>query len=39
MATTGSRSPPYPPKDFSVEDYLEDLEQVDSQHRSGARYI
>jgi RimJ/RimL family protein N-acetyltransferase len=32
------QDPPYPPEDFSVEDNLEDLEQMDSRHRSGARY-
>ena len=32
------QDPPYPPEDFSVEDNLDDLEQMDSRHRSGARY-
>ena len=32
------QDPPYPPEDFSVEDNLEDLERMDSRHRSGARY-
>ena len=32
------QDPPYPPEDFSVEDNLEDLEQMDSQHRCGTRY-
>ena len=34
----GEQEPPYPPEDFSVEDNLKDLEQMDSQHRSGTRY-
>ena len=32
------QDPPYPPEDFSVEDNLEDLEQMDSEHRNGTRY-
>ena len=32
------QEPPYPPEDFSVEDNLEDLEQMHSEHRNGTRY-
>ena len=32
------QDPPYPPEDFSVEDNLEDVEQMHSRHRSGMRY-
>lgn len=32
------QEPPYPPEDFSVEDNLEDLEQMDREHRNGSRY-
>ena len=32
------QDPPYPPEDFSVEYNLEDLEQMDSEHRTGTRY-
>ena len=32
------QDPPYPPEDFSVEDNLEDLEQMDRAHRDGSRY-
>ena len=32
------QDPPYPPEDFSVEDNLEDLKQMDSRHRRGSRY-
>ncbi len=32
------QEPPYPPEDFSVEDNLEDLEQMDGEHRNGTRY-
>ena len=32
------QDPPYPPEDFSVEDNLADLEQMDSEHREGTRY-
>ena len=32
------QEPPYPPEDFSVDDNLEDLEQMDSEHRNGTRY-
>jgi hypothetical protein len=32
------QEPPYPPEDFSVEDNLEDLEQMDGEHRTGTRY-
>lgn len=32
------QDPPYPPDDFSVEDNLDDLKQMDSRHRSGFRY-
>ncbi len=32
------QDPPYPPEDFSVEDNLADLEQMDGEHRSGSRY-
>lgn len=32
------QDPPYPPEDFSVEDNLEDLKQMDAEHRSGTRY-
>lgn len=30
--------PPYPPEDFSVDDNLGDLEQMDGEHRNGTRY-
>ncbi len=33
------QDPPYPPADFSVDDNLEDLVQMDGHHRSGKRYI
>ena len=29
---------PYPPEDFTVEDNMEDLLQMDSEHRNGTRY-
>ncbi len=32
------QDPPYPPENFSVEDNLEDLEQMDGAHREGTRY-
>lgn len=32
------QDPPYPPEDFSVEDNLEDLEQMGRAHRDGSRY-
>ena len=32
------QDPPYPPEDFSVEDNLEDLQQMDAEHVSGSRY-
>ena len=32
------QDPPYPPEDFSIEDNLDDLTQMDSEHRSGSRY-
>lgn len=32
------QEPPYPPEDFSVEDNLADLEQMDREHRNGTRY-
>ena len=32
------QDPPYPPEDFSVEDNLEDLKQMDAEHRKGTRY-
>ena len=32
------QEPPYPPEDFSVDDNLEDLEQMDGEHRKGTRY-
>lgn len=32
------QDPPYPPEDFSVEDNLQDLEQMDGEHRNGTRY-
>ena len=32
------QDPPYPPEDFSVEDNLADLEQMDDAHRTGSRY-
>ena len=32
------QDPPYPPEDFSVEDDLADLEQMDDAHRTGSRY-
>ena len=32
------QDPPYPPEDFTVDDNLEDLEQMDEEHRSGSRY-
>lgn len=32
------QEPPYPPEDFSVEDNLGDLEQMDGDHRNGTRY-
>jgi RimJ/RimL family protein N-acetyltransferase len=32
------QDPPYPPEDFSVEDNLEDLQQMDSEHRNRTRY-
>ena len=32
------QDPPYPPPDFSVEDNLEDLVQMDDEHRGGTRY-
>lgn len=32
------QDPPYPPEDFTVEDNLADLEQMDGEHRNGTRY-
>lgn len=32
------QDPPYPAEDFSVEDNLEDLVQMDDRHRNGIRY-
>jgi RimJ/RimL family protein N-acetyltransferase len=32
------QEPPYPPEDFSVDDNLEDLVQMDGEHRDGTRY-
>lgn len=32
------QEPPYPPEDFSVEDNLEDLEEMAGRHTSGIRY-
>jgi GNAT superfamily N-acetyltransferase len=32
------QDPPYPPEDFSVEDNLADLQQMDERHRTGSRY-
>ena len=32
------QDPPYPAEDFSVEANLEDLEQMDREHRNGTRY-
>lgn len=32
------QDPPYPPEDFSVEDNLADLVQMDGEHRDGTRY-
>lgn len=32
------QEPPYPPEDFSVDDNLEDLKQMDAEHRNGSRY-
>ena len=32
------QGPPYPPENFSIEDNLDDLKQMDSEHRSGSRY-
>jgi RimJ/RimL family protein N-acetyltransferase len=32
------QDPPYPPEDFSVEDNLADLQQMDSEHRNRTRY-
>ena len=32
------QDPPYPSEDFTVEDNLEDLEQMDGEHRNGTRY-
>ncbi|MGI9612060.1 MAG: GNAT family N-acetyltransferase [Acidimicrobiales bacterium] len=32
------QEPPYPPEDFSADDNLEDLEQMDAAHRDGIRY-
>ena len=32
------QEPPYPPEDFSVDDNLEDLEQMNDEHRNGTRY-
>jgi len=32
------QEPPYPPEDFSVDDNLDDLEQMDGEHRNGTRY-
>ncbi|MCU1389756.1 MAG: hypothetical protein JWL72_3094, partial [Ilumatobacteraceae bacterium] len=32
------QDPPYPPADFSVEDNLEDLQKMDSEHRNRTRY-
>ena len=32
------QDPPYPPEDFSVDDNLVDLEQMDEAHRTGSRY-
>ena len=32
------QDPPYPPPDFSVEDNLADLEQMNREHRNGTRY-
>lgn len=33
------QDPPYPPEDFSVDDNLGDLEEMDDHHRTGMRYI
>lgn len=32
------QEPPYPPEDFTVDDNLEDLEQMHGEHRNGTRY-
>ncbi len=32
------QDPPYPPEDFTVEDNLEDLEQMHGEHVAGTRY-
>ncbi|MEL7157608.1 MAG: GNAT family N-acetyltransferase [Actinomycetota bacterium] len=32
------QDPPYPAEDFSLEDNLRDLEQMDGEHRNGTRY-
>lgn len=32
------QDPPYPPEDFSVDDNLEDLVEMDRRHREGLRY-
>jgi len=32
------QEPPYPPEDFSPEDNLEDLNQMDGEHQAGTRY-
>ena len=32
------QDPPYPPEDFSVEENLADLQQMDGAHRAGSRY-
>lgn len=32
------QDPPYPPENFLVEDNLEDLQQMDSEHRNRTRY-
>ncbi|MDH3249083.1 MAG: GNAT family N-acetyltransferase [Acidimicrobiia bacterium] len=32
------QDPPYPPEDYSVEDNLADLQQMDGEHRGGTRY-
>ncbi len=34
----GEQEPPNPPEDFSVDDNLEDLEQMDGAHRDGTRF-
>ncbi len=32
------QDPPYPPEDFTVEDNLKDLQQMDGEHHNGTRY-